>query len=83
MAISGTRQGILARVGLAPGQLVNLVFAQAELKNGLPFAVNAEATDDGSLRAREGRWRVTQGIPRHPISIGHLTSRIKPIYRHY
>ena len=40
---------ILARVGLTPGQLVNMVFAQVELKNGLPFAVNANATDDGYL----------------------------------
>jgi addiction module RelB/DinJ family antitoxin len=40
---------ILAKVGLTPGQLVNMVFAQVELKNGLPFAVNAYATDDGYL----------------------------------
>lgn len=40
---------ILAKVGLTPGQLVNMVFAQVELKNGLPFAVNAHATDDGYL----------------------------------
>jgi antitoxin component of RelBE/YafQ-DinJ toxin-antitoxin module len=40
---------ILAKVGLTPGQLVNRVFAQVELKNGLPFAVNAFATDDGHL----------------------------------
>jgi addiction module RelB/DinJ family antitoxin len=40
---------ILSRVGLTPGQLVNMVFAQVELKNGLPFAVNAYATDDGYL----------------------------------
>jgi addiction module RelB/DinJ family antitoxin len=40
---------ILAKVGLTPGQLVNMVFAQVELKNGLPFAVNAFATDDGYL----------------------------------
>jgi addiction module RelB/DinJ family antitoxin len=40
---------ILAKVGLTPGQLVNMVFAQVELKNGLPFAVNAYATDDGFL----------------------------------
>jgi hypothetical protein len=26
-----------------------MVFAQVELKNGLPFAVNAYATDDGYL----------------------------------
>jgi len=26
-----------------------MVFAQVELKNGLPFAVNAYATDDGFL----------------------------------
>jgi addiction module RelB/DinJ family antitoxin len=38
---------ILAKVGLTPGQLVNMVFAQVELKNGLPFAVNAFGTDDG------------------------------------
>ncbi len=40
---------ILARVGLTPGQLVNMVFAQVELKNGVPFAINAHATDDGFL----------------------------------
>jgi addiction module RelB/DinJ family antitoxin len=40
---------ILARVGLTPGQLVNMVFAQVELRQGLPFAVNAHATDDGYL----------------------------------
>ena len=40
---------ILAKVGLTPGQLVNMVFAQVELKNGLPFAVNAHGTDDGYL----------------------------------
>ena len=40
---------ILARVGLTPGQLVNMVFAQVVLKQGLPFAVNAHATDDGYL----------------------------------
>jgi len=40
---------ILAKVGLTPGQLVNMVFAQVELKNGLPFAVNAYGTDDGYL----------------------------------
>jgi antitoxin component of RelBE/YafQ-DinJ toxin-antitoxin module len=40
---------ILAKVGLTPGQLVNMVFAQVEVKNGLPFAVNAFATDDGYL----------------------------------
>jgi hypothetical protein len=28
-------------------QLVNMVFAQMELKNGLPFADNAHATDGG------------------------------------
>jgi addiction module RelB/DinJ family antitoxin len=40
---------ILAKVGLTPGQLVNMVFSQVALKNGLPFAVNAYATDDGYL----------------------------------
>jgi len=40
---------LLAKVGLTRGQLVNMVFAQVELKNGLPFAVNAYATDDGYL----------------------------------
>jgi addiction module RelB/DinJ family antitoxin len=40
---------ILATVGLTPGQLVNMLFAQVELKNGLPFAVNAFGTDDGYL----------------------------------
>ena len=40
---------LLAKVGLARSQLVNMVFAQVELKNGLPFAVNAYATDDGYL----------------------------------
>ena len=38
---------ILQRVGLTPGQLVNMVFAQVELKNGVPFSVTA--TDDGYL----------------------------------
>ncbi|MGA2447030.1 MAG: type II toxin-antitoxin system RelB/DinJ family antitoxin [Opitutaceae bacterium] len=38
---------ILARVGLTPGQLVNMVFAQVELRGGVPFPVNA--TDDGYL----------------------------------
>lgn len=38
---------ILARVGLTPGQLVNMVFAQVELRNGVPFPVTA--TDDGYL----------------------------------
>jgi addiction module RelB/DinJ family antitoxin len=40
---------ILARVGLTPGQLVNMVFAQVELKNGVPFPVNAVESDDGYL----------------------------------
>jgi addiction module RelB/DinJ family antitoxin len=40
---------ILAKVGLTPGQLVNMVFAQVELKNGVPFAIDAHATDDGYL----------------------------------
>ena len=38
---------ILHRVGLTPGQLVNMVFAQVELKNGVPFPVTT--TDDGYL----------------------------------
>jgi DNA-damage-inducible protein J len=38
---------ILQRVGLTPGQLVNMVFAQVELRNGVPFPVSA--TDDGYL----------------------------------
>ena len=40
---------ILSRIGLTPGQFVNLAFAQVELKNGVPFPVTAISTDDGYL----------------------------------
>jgi addiction module RelB/DinJ family antitoxin len=40
---------VLARLGLTAGQLVNMVFAQVELKNGIPFPLTAVETDDGHL----------------------------------
>lgn len=40
---------ILSRIGLTPGQYVNMAFAQVELKNGIPFPLTAVETDDGHL----------------------------------
>lgn len=40
---------VLARLGLTAGQLVNMVFAQVEIKNGIPFHVTTLPTDDGYL----------------------------------
>lgn len=40
---------VLSRLGISAGQLVNMVFAQVELKNGIPFPLTAVATDDGQL----------------------------------
>jgi addiction module RelB/DinJ family antitoxin len=40
---------ILEQVGLTPGQLVNMVFAQVEIRKGVPFSVTTLATDDGYL----------------------------------
>ena len=61
---------ILAKIGLTPGQLVNMVFAQVELKNGLPFAASAYATDgylahEPNAETIAAIREATEGLPRY------------------
>jgi len=39
-------EAILAKMGVTPGQAINMLYAQIELKRGLPFAVAAENNSD-------------------------------------
>ena len=43
---------ILGRMGITPGQFVNMAFAQVALRNGVPFPLGALETDDGHLPHR-------------------------------
>jgi addiction module RelB/DinJ family antitoxin len=37
---------ILGKMGISPGQAINMLYAQIELKHGLPFPVLAENNSD-------------------------------------
>ncbi len=37
---------ILSKLGISPGQAINMLYAQIELKNGLPFPVVAQEDSD-------------------------------------
>ncbi len=39
-------EAILSKLGISPGQAINMLYAQIELKHGLPFAVVAEENSD-------------------------------------
>lgn len=38
-------EAILEKLGISPGQAINMLYAQIELKNGLPFPVTTENAD--------------------------------------
>jgi addiction module RelB/DinJ family antitoxin len=39
-------EAILDKLGISPGQAINMLYAQIELKHGLPFPVVAEENGD-------------------------------------
>lgn len=39
-------EAILSKLGISPGQAINMLYAQIELKRGLPFPVVAEDNGD-------------------------------------
>ena len=41
-----TAEMILEKMGISPGQAINMLYAQIELKHGLPFPVVAEDNSD-------------------------------------
>ena len=75
---------ILSRIGLTPGQYVNMAFAQVELKNGIPFPLTAAETDDGNLPHKPNPVTVaalaepTKALPRFATvaaALGSLSPR--------
>ncbi|MHB8524074.1 MAG: type II toxin-antitoxin system RelB/DinJ family antitoxin [Limisphaerales bacterium] len=75
---------ILSRIGLTPGQYVNMAFAQVELKNGIPFPLTAIETDDGhlphipNLVTAAALAEPVKGLRRHSSvasALGHVSAR--------
>ena len=52
---------ILARLGLKPGDAINLLLAQVELRQGLPFGVSLQAPPLVSSAEQAAAWTEALG----------------------